>query len=88
MRNSPVVCTIHIGGCQAAFAIVFDRTFALNCVAVSWAQAANEAALLPFGGYEGLGKITRDFVERVLKNPRISLFFKDANTERARADSL
>lgn len=49
------------------------------------AQAPNDAALAPFGGYDGLGKITQDFVERVQKNPRISKFFKDADTERLQA---
>ena len=53
--------------------------------AVSVAQAPNEAALLPFGGYEGLGKISHDLVERVQKNPRISHFFKDADPERLEA---
>ena len=62
----------------------------LGCVAVlvaasanvAFAQAPNEAALAPYGGYAGLGKITHDFVERVQKNPRISSFFKDADIER------
>ena len=49
---------------------------------VVFAQAPNEAALAPFGGYAGLGKITHDFVERVQKNPRIASFFKDADLER------
>ena len=62
----------------------------LGCVAVlvaasanvAFAQAPNEAALAPYGGYAGLGKITHDFVERVQKNPRISSFFKDADIDR------
>lgn len=49
---------------------------------VAFAQAPNEAALAPYGGYAGLGKITHDFVERVQKNLRISSFFKDADLER------
>ncbi len=49
---------------------------------VAFAQAPNEAALAPYGGYAGLGKITHDFVERVQKNPRIASFFKDADIER------
>ncbi len=49
------------------------------------AQAPNEAALAPYGGYAGLGKITHDFVERVQKNPRIASFFKDADIERLEA---
>ena len=53
--------------------------------AVSFAQAPNEAALKAYGGYEGLGKITHDFVERVQKNPKISRFFKDADIERLEA---
>ena len=65
----------------------------LGCVAVlvatsanvAFAQAPNEAALAPYGGYAGLGKITHDFVERVQKNPRISSFFKDADVERLEA---
>ena len=64
--------------------------FKLGCVAVlvaasasvAFAQAPNEAALAPYGGYAGLGKITHDFVERVQKNPRISSFFKDADIDR------
>ncbi len=52
---------------------------------VAFAQAPNEAALAPYGGYAGLGKITHDFVERVQKNPRISSFFKDADIERLEA---
>ena len=65
-------------------------TFKSGCVAVliaasanvAFAQAPNEAALAPYGGYAGLGKITHDFVERVQKNPRISSFFKDADIDR------
>ena len=65
-------------------------SFKSGCVAVlvaasanvAFAQAPNEAALAPFGGYAGLGKITHDFVERVQKNPRISSFFKDADIDR------
>ena len=49
------------------------------------AQAPNDAALAAFGGYQGLGKITNDFVERVQKNPRISSFFKDTDIERLQA---
>ncbi len=55
-----------------------------TAMAVS-AQAPNEAALAAYGGYEGLGKITHDFVERIQKNPRISAFFKDADVERLEA---
>lgn len=57
---------------------------ALLSLSVS-AQAPNDAALEAFGGYAGLGKITQDFVERVQKNPRISKFFKEADTERLQA---
>ncbi len=49
---------------------------------VAFAQAPNDAALAPYGGYAGLAKITHDFVERVQKNPRIASFFKDADIER------
>ena len=49
------------------------------------AQAPNEAALAAFGGFEGLSRITNDFVGRVQKNPRIGSFFKDADTERLQA---
>jgi hemoglobin len=55
----------------------------VSCISV--AQAPNDAVLAPYGGYEGLGKITHDFVERVQKNPRISAFFKDADVERLEA---
>lgn len=51
----------------------------------SFAQAPNEPALKAYGGYEGLGKITHDFVERVKKNPKIGRFFKDADVERLEA---
>ncbi len=54
-------------------------------VSIASAQAPNEAALAPYGGYAGLAKITHDFVERVQKNPRISSFFKDADIERLEA---
>ena len=65
-------------------------SFKSGCVAVliaasanvAFAQAPNEAALAPYGGYAGLGKITHDFVERVQKNPRIGSFFKDADIDR------
>ena len=65
-------------------------SFKSGCIAVlvaasanvAFAQAPNEAALAPYGGYAGLGKITHDFVERVQKNPRISSFFKDADIDR------
>ena len=68
-------------------------SFKSGCVAVlvaasanvAFAQAPNEAALAPYGGYAGLGKITHDFVERVQKNPRIASFFKDADIERLEA---
>ena len=53
--------------------------------APAFSQAPNDAALAAFGGYEGLGKITHDFVERVQKNPRIGRFFKDADIERLEA---
>ena len=49
------------------------------------AQAPNEPALAAYGGYEGLGKITHDFVERVQKNPKIGRFFKEADIERLEA---
>ena len=52
---------------------------------VAFAQAPNEPALAVYGGYEGLGKITHDFVERVQKNPKIGRFFKDADIERLEA---
>lgn len=52
---------------------------------VAFAQAPNEPALAAYGGYEGLGKITHDFVERVQKNPKIGRFFKDADIERLEA---
>jgi hemoglobin len=55
----------------------------ISCV--SAAQAPNDSVLAPYGGYEGLGKITHDFVERVQKNPRISSFFKDSDVERLEA---
>ena len=65
-----------------SFKSVFSSGFVAVLVSVSasvaFAQAPNEAALAPYGGYAGLGKITHDFVERVNKNPRISNFFKDA----------
>lgn len=61
-----------------ASAAVFLSAFA----SVAFAQAPNEAALAPYGGYAGLAKITHDFVERVQKNPRISSFFKEADIER------
>lgn len=58
----------------------------LACVpALCFAQAPNESALAAYGGYEGLGKITHDFVERVQKNPKIGRFFKDADIERLEA---
>lgn len=64
----------------------FASAFAVVLLSVSanlaYAQAPNEAALAPYGGYAGLGKITHDFVERVQKNPRISSFFKDSDIER------
>ena len=67
----------------------FSSHFVAVLVSVSasaaFAQAPNEAALAPYGGYAGLGKITHDFVERVQKNPRISSFFKDADIERLEA---
>ena len=52
---------------------------------VAFGQAPNEPALAVYGGYEGLGKITHDFVERVQKNPKIGRFFKDADIERLEA---
>jgi hemoglobin len=55
----------------------------LSCAAS--AQAPNDAALAAFGGFEGLGKMTHDFVERIQKNPRISRFFKDVDAERLEA---
>jgi hemoglobin len=53
--------------------------------APSFAQAPNDAALAAFGGYEGLAKMTHDFVERLQKNPRISRFFKETDAERLEA---
>ena len=63
---------------------------ALVCVAVmplapAAAQAPNESALVAFGGFEGLARITNDFVGRIQKHPRIGSFFKDADTERLQA---
>ena len=63
---------------------------ALVCVAVmplapAAAQAPNESALVAFGGFEGLARITNDFVGRIQKHPRIGSFFKDADTERVEA---
>lgn len=63
----------------------FVAVFVSAWAAVAFAQAPNEAALAPYGGYAGLGKITHDFVERVQKNPRIANFFKDADIERLEA---
>ena len=67
--------------CAFARAAVFLSASA----SVAFAQAPNEAALAPYGGYAGLGKITHDFVERVQKNPRISSFFREADIERLEA---
>ena len=67
--------------CAFASAAVFLSASA----SVAFAQAPNEVALAPYGGYAGLGKITHDFVERVQKNPRISSFFKEADIERLEA---
>jgi hemoglobin len=61
---------------------VFIGLLAAVVATAAQAQTPNEAALAAFGGYEGLGKITHDFVERVQRNPRISAFFKDADIER------
>lgn len=63
----------------------FVAVFVSASTSVAFAQAPNEAALAPFGGYAGLGRITHDFVERVQKNPRIASFFKDADIERLEA---
>ena len=49
------------------------------------AQAPNDAALAAYGGFAGLSKMTQDFVERIQKNPSISRFFKEADTERLHA---
>jgi hemoglobin len=52
------------------------------------AQAPNDAALaVPggFGGMDGLTKMTSDFVERIQKNPRIGVFFKDTDADRLTA---
>jgi hemoglobin len=57
----------------------------LSIAATSSAQAPNDAALTAFGGFEGLSKLTQDFVERLQKNPRIGSFFKDADAERLQA---
>ncbi len=59
--------------------------FAGLAVAPAGAQVPNEAALTAFGGFEGLARITNDFLGRVQKNPRIGSFFKDADTERLQA---
>lgn len=67
------------------FALVCAALAASAAASVAVAQAPNESALTPYGGYSGLGKITHDFVERLQKNPRISRFFKDADTERLEA---
>jgi hemoglobin len=69
--------SIHLSKVVAALAAAFA-----SCV---FAQAPNEAALAPYGGYAGLGKITHDFVERVQRNPRIASFFKDVDIERLEA---
>ena len=66
---------------KAGFVVVIMAASA----SIAFAQAPNEAALAPYGGYAGLGKITHDFVERVQKNPRIASFFKDADIERLEA---
>ena len=63
----------------------FVAVFVSAWAGVAFAQAPNEAALAPYGGYAGLGKITHDFVERVQKNPRIASFFKDTDIERLEA---
>lgn len=63
----------------------FVAVFVSASASVAFAQAPNEAALAPYGGYVGLGRITHDFVERVQKNPRIASFFKDADIERLEA---
>jgi hemoglobin len=54
----------------------------------AFAQAPNESALaVPggFGGMTGLTKMTNDFVERIQKNPRIGIFFKDTDADRLTA---
>ena len=65
--------------------LIFAAIIGIAATMAVSAQAPNDAALAAFGGYEGLGKITHDFVERVQKNPRISAFFKDADIERLEA---
>ncbi len=53
-----------------------------------FAQATNESALtVPggFGGMVGLTKMTNDFVERIQKNARIGVFFKDTDADRLTA---
>jgi hemoglobin len=53
-----------------------------------FAQATNESALaVPggFGGMVGLTKMTNDFVERIQKNARIGVFFKDIDADRLTA---
>lgn len=60
----------------------FAVALVASSVSIAFAQAPNEMALAPYGGYAGLGKITHDFVERVQRNPRIASFFKDADIER------
>lgn len=47
--------------------------------------APDEQILASFGGYEGLGRLTADFVERVQKHPRIGRFFKETDGERLAA---
>lgn len=63
----------------------FAVALVASSVSIAFAQAPNEMALAPYGGYAGLGKITHDFVERVQKNPRIASFFKEADIERLEA---
>ena len=70
---------------KSRFSSAFAAVLVSASATVAFAQAPNEAALAPYGGYAGLGKITHDFVERVQKNPRISSFFKEADIERLEA---
>ncbi|MBL8309054.1 MAG: group 1 truncated hemoglobin [Burkholderiales bacterium] len=45
----------------------------------------DDQMLAPYGGYDGLSRITATFVERVQKHPRIGRFFQDADGERLSA---
>ena len=72
-------------GCKPDFFTGLVAVFIFASASLAFAQAPNEAALAPYGGYEGLGRITHHFVERVQKNPRIASFFKEVDIERLEA---